>query len=132
LAATFNFRIRSHLQLRRARLTLGANQEDFMKVARIAAGAAALCVVLAGTASYASDAMAPASVGSCVDLARQVKEAINSNQQSPNLHEAQSLSAAGREFCSNQRYAEGVSRYSKALEILNVGMMTQKDAPRSQ
>jgi len=103
-----------------------------MKVARVAAGAAALCMVLGATASHAADSSASATVSGCVDLARQVKEAINSNQQSPNLHEAQTLSAAGREFCSNQRYSEGVSRYNKALEILNVGMMTQKDAPRAQ
>jgi hypothetical protein len=109
----------------------GANQEDVMKFAKTAAGAAALCVMLAATASYATDVGAPASVGSCVDLARQVKDAMNSNQQSPNLHEAQNLSSAAREYCSNRRYAEGVSRYSKALELLNVSM-TQKDAPRAQ
>jgi hypothetical protein len=103
-----------------------------MNFAKTAIGATALCVMLIAPASYASDAMATASVGSCVDLARQVKEAINSNQQSPNLHEAQNLSSAAREFCSNRRYAEGVSRYSKALELLNVSMMTQKDAPRAQ
>jgi len=103
-----------------------------MKFAKTAAVAAALCMTLVAPVSYASDAMAPASVGSCVDLARQVKEEINSSQQSPNLHEAQNLSTAAREFCSNRRYAEGVSRYSKALELLNASMMTQKDAPRAQ
>ena len=103
-----------------------------MKVARIAVGAAALCVVLGATASYAAASSAPASVGGCVDMARKVKDAINSSQQSPNLHEAQTLSSAAREFCSNQRYAEGVSRYSKALELLNVGMMTRTDAPQAQ
>ena len=103
-----------------------------MSFLKTAASAAALCLVLGATASYAADASAPATVSSCVDLAKKVKEAINANQQSPNLHDAQTLSMAGREFCSNQRYAEGVSRYSKALEILNVGMMTRTDAPRTQ
>jgi hypothetical protein len=88
--------------------------------------------MLAATASYAQDAAAPATVSGCVDMAKKVKEAINSGQQSPNLHEAQTLSSAAREFCSNQRYAEGVSRYIKALELLNVGMMTRTDAPRTQ
>jgi sRNA-binding protein len=54
-------------------------------------------------------------------MAKKVKEAINTNQQSANLHEAQTLSSAAREFCSNQRYAEGVSRYSKALQLLGAG-----------
>lgn len=103
-----------------------------MKFVRTAVSVAALCLVLGATASYAADASVPANVSSCVDLAKKVKEAINANQQSPNLHDAQTLSSAGREFCSNQRYAEGISRYSKALEILNVGMMTQTDAPRTQ
>jgi hypothetical protein len=101
-----------------------------MKFAKMASGAAVFCMTLVAPASYAS-AAAPASVGSCVDLARQVKEAITASPQSPNLHEAQTLSLTAREFCSNQRYAEGVSRYVKALELLNVSM-TQKDAPRAQ
>ena len=93
-----------------------------MTFARTAASAAALCLVLAGTAAYAADtAAAPATVTSCVDLARKVKAALETAQQSPNLHDAQVLSSAGREFCSNQRYAEGVNRYSKALQLLGAG-----------
>jgi sRNA-binding protein len=54
-------------------------------------------------------------------LAKKVKAALETAQQSPNLHDAQVLSSAAREFCSNQRYAEGVSRYSKALQLLGAG-----------
>ena len=90
-----------------------------MNFAKTAVSAAALVLVLGATATYAEDT--PATVASCVDMAKKVKEAINENQQSPNLHEAQTLSSAAREFCSNQRYAEGVSRYSKALQLLGAG-----------
>lgn len=92
-----------------------------MNIVKTAASAAALCLLLGVPASYAADTAAPASVTSCVDMAKKVKEAINANQQSPNLHEAQTLSSAAREFCSNARYAEGVSRYSKALQLLGAG-----------
>jgi hypothetical protein len=90
-----------------------------MNFAKATLSAAALCLVLNATATYAESA--PATVSSCIDMAKKVKEAINTNQQSPNLHEAQSLSSAAREFCSNARYAEGVSRYSKALQLLGAG-----------
>lgn len=90
-----------------------------MNFARTAVSAAALFFVLGATASYAADT--PATVSSCVDMAKKVKEALNTNQQSPNLHEAQTLSSAAREFCSNQRYSEGVGRYSKALQLLGAG-----------
>jgi hypothetical protein len=73
------------------------------------------------SAVYAADAAPPASVTSCVELAKKVKAALETAQQSPNLHDAQVLSSAGREFCSNQRYAEGVSRYTKALQLLGAG-----------
>jgi hypothetical protein len=90
-----------------------------MTIAKTAASAAALCLVLGVSAAYAAEsAAAPATLTSCVDLAKKVKAALETAQQSPNLHDAQVLSSAGREFCSNRRYAEGVSRYSKALQIL--------------
>ena len=92
-----------------------------MNIVKTAASAAALCLLFGATASYAADASAPASVNSCVDMAKKVKEAINANQQSPNLHEAQTLSNAAREFCSNARSAEGINRYSKALQLLGAG-----------
>jgi hypothetical protein len=92
-----------------------------MNFARTAASAAALCLVLGVTATYAADSAPPATVSSCVDLAKKVKAALETAQQSPNLHDAQVLSSAAREFCSNQRYAEGVSRYSKALQLLGAG-----------
>src|ERR1700757_4354883 len=101
--------------MRQARRMPDANQEDYMNFAKTAASAAALCVVLGMSAAYAADAAPPATVSSCVDLAKKVKAALDTSQQSPNLHDAQVLSSAAREFCSNQRYAEGVSRYSKAL-----------------
>lgn len=89
-----------------------------MTFARTAVSAAALCFVLGASAAYAADAAPPATVSSCVDLAKKVKAALETAQQSPKLHDAQVLSSAAREFCSNQRYAEGVSRYSKALQLL--------------
>ena len=88
-----------------------------MTFARTAASAAVLCFVFGVTAAYAADT-APATVSSCVEMAKKVKAALETAQQSPNLHDAQVLSSAAREFCSNQRYAEGVSRYSKALQLL--------------
>jgi hypothetical protein len=89
-----------------------------MTFARTAISAAALCFVLGATATFAADTAPPATVSSCVDLAKKVRAALETAQQSPNLHDAQLLSSAAREFCSNQRYAEGVSRYSKALQLL--------------
>ena len=89
-----------------------------MTFANTAASAAALCLVLGVTAASAADSAPPANISSCVELAKKVNAALETAQQSPNLRDAQVLSRAAREFCSSERYAEGVSRYSKALQLL--------------
>ncbi len=90
-----------------------------MKFAR--AAAAALGLVFAATAAMAADAPAPASVKGCIDMSKKVKEALDANQQSPNLNAARSSINLGRDYCTWQMYGKGVNSYARALQLLGVG-----------
>lgn len=90
-----------------------------MRMMKIAAMAAAIG---SGTALMAASANAEqvASVQSCLNLAAQVRTALDSNPQSANYEAAMKERNYGLSFCNNGFYAKGVAHYSRALEILGV------------
>ncbi|HEY5338157.1 MAG TPA: hypothetical protein VIJ85_08145 [Rhizomicrobium sp.] len=78
--------------------------------------ALALCATVAMGASAAN--AAEASADTCMSMQSQVKAAVASNQQSPNLAAAMKESGYGRDFCNNAMYKNGISHYAQALKLL--------------
>src|SRR5271170_3572313 len=90
-----------------------------MRSVKIAAAVAATVVGLAITAASAnSDQVATAT--SCLSIADQVKTALASNTQSANYDAARKESRFGLEFCNNSFYAQGMTHYNRALQLLGV------------
>ncbi len=72
-------------------------------------------------ASSAALAQEPENTVGCLHLSKQVSQALDSNQQSPNLRAAQDEQSAGREYCNSGVYRLGVAHYEKALSYLGQG-----------
>ena len=81
-------------------------------------GVALVCSVLAFNVASASAAEA-ANLTSCAEQARQVRTALDANQQSPNLTDAQKEQRYGREFCNGGFYQKGLDHYAQALKLLD-------------
>jgi len=80
-----------------------------MKFALIAAAAAAMLLAPAASA---------AGLSSCIQMSKQTAEALASAQPGRATDEARSLANAARTFCATSQYAQGVARYTKALQLL--------------
>jgi hypothetical protein len=80
--------------------------------------AAALSSVLAFGANAASAAQVAATGGGCAHIAQQVQAAIDANPTAAGVDQARKDQNAGRSFCSNQLYSNGVASYQHALDVL--------------
>ena len=89
-----------------------------MRNLKLATGVAVLCSTLVAGAASAS--AQTASVTGCLDMAHQVKAALDANAQSPNYQEAVKEQGYGRDFCTNTFYQSGINHYNHALELLGV------------
>ena len=66
--------------------------------------------------------LAPASaagLNDCVQMGKQVAEALNAAQPGTNaVSQARSEAKSGQLFCATGMYAQGVARYTRALQLL--------------
>jgi len=66
--------------------------------------------------------LAPASAAGltdCVSMSKQVSEALSAAQPNANnLAQARTEANSGRSYCAMGMYAQGVARYTKALQLL--------------
>jgi hypothetical protein len=60
----------------------------------------------------------------CVHMSKQVSQALEANPQSPNYNDAHDLKVSGSDFCRTGLYAQGLQRYTKALELLGTSTST--------
>jgi hypothetical protein len=91
-----------------------------MRSFKVAASVAVLCGSVAfGAVSAGAEEMA--GLGSCTNMAEQVKGALASNPQSANYDDAKKQAGYGRDFCANGLYKNGVEHYDQALKLLGVG-----------
>jgi hypothetical protein len=79
---------------------------------------AVLTSAMAFGAGAASAETVAATGGGCAHMAAQVNAAMESNAQSPNLEQARHEKNDAMSFCSNQLYAQGISHYQRALDLL--------------
>ncbi len=80
-----------------------------MKFVTIAAVCAAIALAPAASAAGLVD---------CIQLNKKAVEALSTAQPGTNTEAAKDQVQAARAFCSSQMYAQGVARYSKALQLL--------------
>jgi hypothetical protein len=90
-----------------------------MRSMKFAASVVALSLGLGMTVASAN-AQQMATVQSCLNVAAQVKTALDANAQSANFEDAMKERNYGLAFCNGGYYAKGVSHYNRALEILGV------------
>jgi hypothetical protein len=88
-----------------------------MRSMKVAAYVAALSLGLGMTVASAN-AQQMASVETCLNVAAQVKTALDSNAQSANYEAAMKERNYGLAYCNSSFYAKGVSHYDRALQLL--------------
>ncbi|HSZ74765.1 MAG TPA: hypothetical protein VK779_08090 [Rhizomicrobium sp.] len=71
---------------------------------------------LVAVSAYADDA-AP-TVGNCIKMEKQVKAALETNQQSGNYDSAKREMRTGNEYCANGMYKNGLDHYASALKLI--------------
>jgi len=87
-----------------------------MSLARTAVSAAALILALGAPLAYADDE--PTSTIGCMHMDRQVRAALDANEQSPNADAARDEIRMGRNACQLAYYKLGMEHFKKALELL--------------
>jgi hypothetical protein len=87
-------------------------QEEVMKFVHQAAIAAMF------TAFALAPAASAAGLGDCIAMGKQATEALNTAQPGLSTDAARTQANAGRNFCAMGMYAQGVARYSKAMQLL--------------
>lgn len=80
--------------------------------------AVAVLSSVAFAATAASAAQVAATGGGCAQMATQVQAAIDANPSSANLEQARQDQNAGKSFCSNQLFSNGIAAYQHALDAL--------------
>lgn len=80
-----------------------------MKFVTIAAVCAAFLMAPAASAAGLND---------CVQMGKKATEALTSAQPGDSTDAARAQVAAGRSYCASSMYAQGVARYTKALQLL--------------
>jgi len=80
----------------------------FVTMAAVAAVCAAFALAPAGATS----------VNDCVSMGKQVSEALSAAQAGSNMAAARNEAAKGQLFCATGQYAQGVARYTRALQLL--------------
>jgi hypothetical protein len=83
-------------------------------------------LVLGFTGAVSTAAIAQETgVSDCLHMQKQVSQALDANQQSPNVGDARDLERTGSQFCQAGFYDQGVKRFARALELLG----TASNAP---
>ena len=90
-----------------------------MRSMKFAAYVAALSLGLGMTVASAN-AQQVATLQSCLNVAAQVKTALDSNTQSANYEAAMKERSYGLAYCNSSFYAKGISHYDRALQLLGV------------
>lgn len=88
-----------------------------MRTLKWTAGVAAICAS-AGFFAVSATAANAATVSDCLHSAREVRQAIAHNQNSPKLDDAQRQQRYGLEYCNRGFYKRGTAHYSAALNLL--------------
>lgn len=83
-----------------------------MKFTLIAAAVAAILMAPVASAAGLSD---------CIQLSKKTAEALAAAQPGENTDAARQHAQAARSFCATSQYAQGVARYTKALQLLGKG-----------
>lgn len=83
----------------------------FVTKAALAAVCAAFVLVPASAAG----------LNDCVQMSKQVTEALNTAPATSNLSAARNEVHSAKLFCATGMYAQGVARYTKALQLLGKG-----------
>lgn len=84
----------------------------FVTRAAIAAVCAAFALAPAASASGLND---------CIQMGKKAAEALTSAQPNDTTEAAKAQVLAGRSYCASSMYAQGVARYTKALQLLGKG-----------
>ncbi len=84
----------------------------FATRAIIAATCAAFVLVPAASAAGLSD---------CIQLSKKAAEALAAAPTNDTTDAARANAQAGRSYCATSQYAQGVARYTKALQLLGKG-----------
>jgi hypothetical protein len=88
----------------------GAMSVKFFAAAIIAAGS------LVAVNAYADDATP--NFSNCVKMEKQVKTALDANQQASNYETAKSEMRAGRGYCASGLYQSGLDHFASALKLI--------------
>jgi len=84
----------------------------FVTRALIAATCAAFVLVPAASAAGLSD---------CIQLGKKAADALAAAQTNETTDAARAQAQAGRTYCASSQYAQGIARYTKALQLLSKG-----------
>jgi len=71
------------------------------------------------------------SLSNCLKMERQVKDAIDANQQSASITQAKAEACAGREFCTTGLYKSGITHYASALKLIGADKGAAASGPHS-
>lgn len=94
------------------RIKIKKVEEDVMKfVTRAMLAATCAAFVLAPAASAAG-------LSDCIQLGKKTAEALAVAQTNDTTEAARAHAQAGRSYCASSQYAQGVARYTKALQLL--------------
>ena len=79
--------------------------------------------VLAATcaAFLLAPAASAAGLSDCIQLGKKAAEALATAQTNETTDAARAHAQAGRSYCASSQYAQGVARYTKALQLLGKG-----------
>lgn len=83
-----------------------------MKYVTIAAVCAAFLMAPAASAAGLND---------CIQMGKKATEALTAAQPSETTEAAKVQVLAGRSYCASSMFAQGVARYTRALQILGKG-----------
>ena len=77
-------------------------------------GVIAAAVLAFSPAANAADAK----LRDCIQMAKQVSQALETAQPGQTTDAARANASAGRSYCNSSMYAQGVAHYAKALQLL--------------
>jgi hypothetical protein len=76
--------------------------------------AAALTIAVIAIAPAAS----ASGLSDCIKMGKQVSAALESAQPGANTEAAKVQATAGRSYCASMQFAQGMARYTRALQLL--------------
>ena len=75
-------------------------------------------LVIAASALALAPAASAASLNDCNQMSKEVSEALTNAPSGNAASQARSEAKSGQLFCATGMYAQGVARYTKALQLL--------------